>query len=122
MDLAISPDGRSALATSMDRTATLYDLRSAAERSISAVSASFLHPATPSCVAFGQTGKQVVTGAYDGVVRVWDLRSTKSAVASFKVWDGNKKVLDVDWKRGIVGVAGEGGLEIWKVGEEKNQN
>lgn len=29
-----------------------------------------------------------------------------------------KKILDVDWKRGVVGVAGEGGVEVWRVGEE----
>ena len=40
-------------------------------------------------------------------------------MATFKAWDGQKKVLAVDWKRGVVGVGGEGGLEVWKVGEEK---
>ena len=40
-------------------------------------------------------------------------------MATFKAWDGQKKVLAVDWKHGIVGVGGEGGLEVWKVGEEK---
>ena len=102
---------------------SLYDLSS----SSALASASFLHPATPSCVAVGRgsgTSQQVVTGAYDGLVRVWDLRSTKGAVASFRGWDGGKKVLGVDWdtgasvegKKGIVGVAGEGGLEVWRVG------
>ena len=61
---------------------------------------------------------QVVTGAYDGIVRVWDLRSMKGAMAAFKVWDEMKKVLSVDWRYGLVGVGGEGGLEVWKVGEE----
>ena len=61
---------------------------------------------------------QVVTGAYDGIVRVWDLRSNKDAMATFKAWDGMKKVLGVDWRNGMVGVGGEGGLEVWKVGEE----
>ena len=28
-----------------------------------------------------------------------------------------KKVLSVDWARGLVGVGGEGGVEVWKVGE-----
>jgi ribosome biogenesis protein YTM1 len=28
-----------------------------------------------------------------------------------------KKVLSVDWKYGLVGVGGEGGFEVWKVGE-----
>jgi ribosome biogenesis protein YTM1 len=108
------------LALSTDRSMTLYDLSS----SSSSASASFMHPATPSCVALGRgsgMSQQVVTGAYDGVVRVWDLRSTKSAVASFRAWDGGKKVLGVDWDmgvggKGVVGVAGEGGLEVWGVG------
>ena len=31
--------------------------------------------------------------------------------------EGPKKVLSVDWARGMVGVGGEGGVEVWKVGE-----
>jgi len=98
---------------------TLYDLSSS-----SASVSSFQHPATPSCSTPGQgTGasQQVVTGAYDGVVRVWDLRSTKGAVASFRAWDGGK-VLSVDWDvsadggKGVVAVGGEEGMEVWRVG------
>ena len=63
---------------------------------------------------------QVVSGAYDGIVRLWDLRSVKSAMASFKAWNGEKKVLSVDWKRGVVGVGGEGGLEVWKIRENNS--
>jgi ribosome biogenesis protein YTM1 len=117
LDLAVSSDGRHGLATSTDRTMSLYDLRSDATTT---ASSSFLHPATPSCVSLSKGGNQVATGAYDGVVRVWDLRSTKGTVASFKVWDGRKKVLDLDWRHGIIGVAGEGGVEVWKVGEAAN--
>ena len=114
----MTPDGNSALAVSTDRTLTLYDLRTS---SLTASSASFYHPATPSCVAPCESNShQVVTGAYDGIVRVWDTRSTKAAMATFKAWDGPKKVLCVDWKRGIVGVGGEGGLAVWKVGEENS--
>ena len=62
-----------------------------------------------------------MTGAYDGVVRLWDLRSTKAAVTSFRVWEGTPKkggkVLDMDWARSVVAVGGEGGVEIWAVGE-----
>lgn len=59
---------------------------------------------------------QVVTGSYDGVVRVWDLRSTKAAVALFKAWEGKgQKVLSVDWRGDVVAVGGEGGLDVWKV-------
>ncbi|KAJ3516179.1 hypothetical protein NLJ89_g1287 [Agrocybe chaxingu] len=118
LDIALTPDGNSALAVSTDRTMTLYDLRTSST-SLSSSKASFSHPATPSCVAASEVNShQVVIGGYDGVVRVWDLRSTKGAMATCKAWEGTKKVLGVDWRRGVVGVAGEGGLEVWKVGEE----
>ncbi|KAF8193065.1 ribosome biogenesis protein YTM1 [Pholiota molesta] len=118
LDLALTRDGSSALAVSTDRTMTLYDLR-ASPTALAAAAATFQHPSTPACVAASErNGHQVVTGAYDGVVRVWDVRSTKGAVASFKAWAGAKKVLGVDWRRGVVGVGGEGGLEVWRVGEE----
>ena len=110
-NLAVREDGHSVLATSTDRTLTHYDLRS---QTLSTAAASFLHPATPSCVALGSPGSpQVITGAYDGVVRLWDLRSVKGngAMVSFKAWDGTKKVLDVDWVKGIAGVGGEGSME-----------
>lgn len=98
---------------------SLYDMRMSSQTVAS--SASFLHAATPSCVAINSSDTsgehQAVTGAYDGVVRLWDLRSTKSAMASLKAWDGEKKVLSVDWRQELVGVGGEGGLEVWKVGE-----
>ena len=63
-----------------------------------------------------------MTGAYDGVVRLWDLRSARTALAALRCWDGQKdaggrKVLCVDWTRGTVGVGGEGGVEVWKLGE-----
>ena len=97
---------------------TLFDLR-ASPTHVAAAAASFSHAATPSCVAVCETNShQAVTGAYDGIVRVWDVRSTKGAVATFRAWEGRQKVLSVDWRRGIVGVGGEGGLEVWKVGEE----
>ena len=41
----------------------------------------------------------------------------KSAITSFKAWEW-KKVLGIDWMRGIVGVGGEGGLEVWKAVED----
>ncbi|KAF5328371.1 hypothetical protein D9619_013242 [Psilocybe cf. subviscida] len=116
-DFTLTQDGQGAIAVSTDRSMTLFDLRAAS--ALSAVAATFTHPTTPSCVATCESNwHQVVTGAYDGVVRVWDLRSTKAAMATFKAWDGGKKVLSVDWRRGVVGVGGEGGLEVWKVGEE----
>jgi len=126
LDLALTPAGTSALACSTDRTVSQYDFRAAATN-ITASTASLLHPATPSCIAVPPasdstgTEHQLLTGAYDGVVRLWDLRSTKSAVTSFRVWESlekkGKKVLSLDWARGVVAVGGEGGVEIWRVGE-----
>ncbi|KAI0649673.1 ribosome biogenesis protein YTM1 [Trametes meyenii] len=122
LDLALTQTGTGALAASTDRTVAQYDMRAASASSSAAAVASLAHPATPSCVAVPEGGAHehlVVTGAYDGAVRVWDLRSTKGAVASFRAWEGKGggKVLSVDWARGIVGVGGEGGVEVWKVGE-----
>ncbi|KAF8914198.1 WD40-repeat-containing domain protein [Gymnopilus junonius] len=113
----------SILALSTDRTMSLYDVRSPTSTfgslSSSAV-ATFVHPATPSCVVASEVNAhQLVSGAYDGVVRVWDVRSTKGAISSFKSWEGKKKIMSMDWKKGVVGVGGEGGLEVWRVGEER---
>lgn len=61
---------------------------------------------------------RVASGAADGVVRVWDVRSAKAAVSSFDLWRAEgKKVLGVGWGAGVIGVAGEGGVEIWRLRE-----
>jgi hypothetical protein len=80
------PGANLALAISTDRTMMLYDLRIPTSVIPAVVPTSFVHPAMPSCIALptypGSTStsdvtNQVVTGAYDGIVRVWDLRGTK---------------------------------------------
>ncbi|KAG6854544.1 ribosome biogenesis protein ytm1 [Blastosporella zonata] len=121
--LHIAPVGSApgtVIATSTDRSMTLYDARisSSLANPVNAPT-TFMHPATPSCVAPSTSGsrQQVVSGAYDGVVRLWDLRSTKGAVASFKPWSEGKKVLCVEWEGDMVAVGGEGGLEVWKVNQ-----
>lgn len=59
-----------------------------------------------------------MTGAYDGLVRIWDTRSTKNSVTSFKAWEGGKKVLSVDWGKGVIAIGGEGGVEIWRMNQD----
>lgn len=115
------------LAASTDRTMTVFDIRTSSSASVGA-SLSFLHQSTPSCISTNlEAPYQVITGAYDGIVRVWDVRSNKGAMATMRAWTDEEektsqiqKVLSVDWKRGIVGVGGEGGFEVWKVTEGKN--
>ncbi|GJE94165.1 NLE and WD40 domain-containing protein [Phanerochaete sordida] len=124
VDIALPHSGNTVLAASTDRTVSQYDLRAAESSAVTAAITSLPHPATPSCIAVPSAGSsehQLVTGAYDGVVRLWDLRSAKSAVTSFKVWDARpasgRKILSVDWAPGVVGIGGEGGVEVWRVGE-----
>ena len=93
---AIPQAPTSILAVSTDRTMSLYDVRSVTSTGSlsSSAAATFMHPATPSCVVASENNAhQLVSGAYDGIVRVWDVRSTKGAISSFKAWDGGKKVL-----------------------------
>jgi len=108
---------QAALAAAADRTVTLYDLRATSTQS---TSMSFAHPAVPAALAYGGEDQQFVSGAYDGVVRLWDLRSAAREMASFRVWEGKegRKVLGVDWAGGVVGIAGEGGVEVWRVGQD----
>lgn len=114
------PNDNSVVSCSADRSVSVYDFR-AASTALSSATHSFMHSSTPSSVALSPTSdSQIITGSYDGVARLWDLRSTQSAVASFKVWNGEKKILAVDGVSslgsGIIGVGGEGGLEVWRVG------
>ncbi|KAF8712545.1 hypothetical protein AX14_013007 [Amanita brunnescens Koide BX004] len=128
------PGANLVLSISTDRTMMLYDFRIPTSVGPYSEPTSFVHPAMPSCIALptypGSTStsdmtNQVVTGAYDGIVRVWDLRSTKSAVASFDAFGSHrdkdsKKILDVDWnaERGVVGVGGEAEFVVWSFKED----
>jgi len=123
LDLALTLNGNFALAASTDRTVTVYDLRGSYSV-LQPTVASLPHPATPSCLAPVPSvgaAQQILSGAYDGVVRLWDLRSVKSAITSFQAWD-YKKILSLDsTSDGIVCVGGEGGVDIWRIGEESDR-
>ncbi|KDQ32949.1 hypothetical protein PLEOSDRAFT_1031477 [Pleurotus ostreatus PC15] len=124
LDLAVLQNGNTALAASTDRTVTIYDL-TADGASLSSTVGTLVHPATPSCIALSprsSSSQQIATGSYDGVVRIWDLRSTKAAISSFKAWenkgkDGSRKILGLDWANGVIGIGGECGFEVWRVDE-----
>ncbi|KAI0308141.1 WD40-repeat-containing domain protein [Multifurca ochricompacta] len=92
--LALPAVPATALAASADRSATLFDLRTGTSV---AAAVKFTHPATPAALVFAQNSEsQFASGAYDGVVRIWDVRSATHEVANARVWDG-QKVLGLDW-------------------------
>ncbi|KZV75003.1 WD40 repeat-like protein [Peniophora sp. CONT] len=113
--------GQTALAGAADRSVTLFDLRADATQ---IASATFSHAAAPAALAVSPSAgsQQFVSGGYDGVVRLWDARSATKEMASFKVWEGKegRKVLGVDWNGDVVGIAGEGGVEVWNVVESRS--
>ena len=128
--LAQTADGSRILASSADRFVVVYDPREAP--SLSGPPPSLSHPAFPSSVSTHPTdSNKAITGAYDGVVRIWDLRSTKSAITAFEVIgrsresrktvqpvDRKKKIMSVDWGHEVIGVAGESGFEIWRINDQ----
>ena len=101
------------IASSTDRTITLYDTRTLSK----SPAIGFIAQAnTPSCLTPSPVNTHhFASGGYDGVVRIWDLRSVRTtgvsaevngtpsvAVASFKVPEkegkgGDIKVLGLDW-------------------------
>ncbi|KAK7680320.1 ribosome biogenesis protein ytm1 [Cerrena zonata] len=128
LDIALTSSQQTVLAASTDRTVSQFDLRSSESSTTTTASATFMHPSTPSCIAIPTASSpsstsnehQFMTGAFDGVVRLWDLRSTKGAVTSFKVWEAKSggKVLSLDWSNGVALIGGEGGVDVWRVGEK----
>ena len=118
-DLAILSDGTTLLASSSDRVVSLYDLR---ETTRSGPPPVLPHPSFPSALCAHPTSPhKVASGAYDGFVRMWDLRSIKSPVNSFEVTakkgrDG-KKIMSIDWVTGLLAIGGEAAVDLWKVSE-----
>jgi ribosome biogenesis protein YTM1 len=118
LDMTLTSDERMALTASTDGTISVYDLRNHSATLKPAV-LSLSHPETPLCVVTAPThasAHHIMSGAYDGVVRLWDLRSAKSALIMFKAWNGEKKILGLDWYKSTLGIGGEGGMEIWRIG------
>lgn len=116
MDIAVQPGGNTIVAASTDRTVSAFDLR--LSNTSSAPIVSLGHSSLPSTLAAHPTDDyRVMSGSYDGIVRIWDLRSPKVTLAHLKSEKGGK-ILSVDWSsKGIGALGGEDGVEIWKIGE-----
>ena len=67
---SFSPDGRRILTASFDRTATLWDARTAQPLIVLRGHSDRLW-----CAAFSPDGRRVITGSRDGTARVWDAAS-----------------------------------------------
>lgn len=123
-DITVCSDEVTLLAASTDRVVAIYDLR---QKSPSGPPSVLPHPSFPSAIsAHPLASHKVATGAYDGFVRMWDLRSTKAPVNAFEVVGkkeeqvkskGSKKVLSIDWANGILVAGGEAGVDLWRVTE-----
>ncbi|QRW13638.1 ribosome biogenesis protein YTM1 [Ceratobasidium sp. AG-Ba] len=121
LDIAASTSGDLLYTASADRTVSLLDFRST---SVHSSAKTLTHPSTPSCLAVHPASTHhLLTGAYDGVLRVWDIRSPRAALAKFEhITQGKSgasrrgKVLDVDWQHGLAACAGEVGFGIWQAG------
>lgn len=82
------------LAASCDRHVRVYDAR--APDNATAKAAYTSHNAWISSVAFGPTSSyNFISGGYDNLVKLWDLRSTKACL--YDLIGHNDKVLDVNW-------------------------
>ncbi|GJJ08111.1 hypothetical protein Clacol_002319 [Clathrus columnatus] len=114
-DIAVQADGNIVVAASTDRTASVLDLRTSNTSSAPILSFSFSSlPST--LVAHPADERRFMSGSYDGIVRIWDIRSPKVAVAHFKSEKGGK-ILSTDWRKGMGVLGGEDGVEIWQIGE-----
>ncbi|KAL5478615.1 YTM1_2 [Sanghuangporus weigelae] len=119
-------------ASSTDRTVRIFDSRTFISKPSSLTSSAPIilqQASTPATLSASPTNSHhVASGGYDGVVRIWDVRSTKGAVASFRAGEGAEpekrgdgKVLGLDWRNGVMAVGGEAGLDIWRVPEKAEE-
>ena len=65
--MAFSPDGKTVITGSGDKTARLWDAATGRPRG-----APLTHPGSVKAVAFSPDGKTVVTGSRDNTARLWD--------------------------------------------------
>ncbi|KAJ1301329.1 hypothetical protein OPQ81_003730 [Rhizoctonia solani] len=120
LDLSRSQAGAIYVA-SADRSVSVIDLRLDGAKS---TTKTLTHPSTPSClVAHADSGHHLLTGAHDGALRIWDIRSPGTALARFEHLVKDKsdsirrgKILGVDWAHGLATCAGEVGFGIWNAG------
>ncbi|MEZ5082584.1 MAG: hypothetical protein R2750_03930 [Bacteroidales bacterium] len=69
--IAISPNGKSILTTSMDNTARLWNLNGKMKQEFSG------HNDIVSSVAFAPDGKTILTGSYDSTAVLWNLKGER---------------------------------------------
>jgi WD40 repeat protein len=77
-DANFSPDGRTFVTASLDRTARIYDAHTGEELQV------LRHPAPVRTACFSPDGRYVVTGGSDSSTRIWDVASGQQAFPPLK--------------------------------------
>ena len=109
--VASSPaDATRAASAGADRAIRVWDLaRGYAVRAL-------LTPSTPHCVAYGVDGRSVVSGHFDGSVRLWDGATGREALAAPRLHDGGVSSVCVSLTGGEFGWWGGWKVVGWGVG------
>ncbi|KAF9517521.1 hypothetical protein BS47DRAFT_1375651 [Hydnum rufescens UP504] len=113
VDLALSADSRSILGGLCDRNVLLY---SASDFPSNLQPIMFTNTSAPVAIQTHPTSPHhFLAACQDGMVRLWDIRSSKNAVASFEGFTdvSKRKITSVEWGReDVVAVGGEEGVCI----------